>query len=114
MSAAPSVTIAGAGVLGLTSAIALAEAGCAVTVVDPGGANASSVAAGMIAPVFEAVLDAEARAHLPLLMRARDLWPGLAERTGVALDRSGALAVGPDDWLAGVSAGLGALGLHAA
>jgi glycine oxidase len=35
-----------------------------VTVCDPGrGPNASAVAAGMIAPVFEAVLDVRARPH---------------------------------------------------
>lgn len=111
MSASPRVTVAGAGVLGLTTALALADAGCRVTVVDPGGPNASSVAAGMIAPVFEAVLDETARPHLDLLMAARDLWPALAERAGIALDRSGALAVGDDAWLDRIAAtfrGLGA------
>ncbi|WP_293681805.1 FAD-dependent oxidoreductase [uncultured Phenylobacterium sp.] len=115
MSGAPKVTIAGAGVLGLASALALAEAGCAVTVFDPGaGPNASTVAAGMIAPVFEAVLDPAARSHLDLLMAGRDRWPGLAQRTGVVLDRSGAIAVGDDAWLARVTAGLDALGLRGA
>lgn len=99
MSASPRVTVAGAGVLGLTTALALADAGCRVVVADPGGPNASSVAAGMIAPVFEAVLDETARPHLDLLMAARDLWPGLAQRAGIVLDRSGALAVGRDGWL---------------
>ena len=114
MSGAPKVTIAGAGVLGLASALALAEAGCVVTVCDPGGGpNASAVAAGMIAPVFEAVLDPAARAHLDLLMAGRDRWPGLAERAGVSLDRSGAVAVGDEAWLAGVAAGFSALGLRA-
>lgn len=99
MSASPRVTVAGAGVLGLTVALTLADAGCRVVVADPGGPNASSIAAGMIAPVFEAVLDETARAHLDLLMGARDLWPGLAARAGILLDRSGALAVGRDAWL---------------
>lgn len=111
MNSAPTVTIAGAGVLGLATALALADAGCRVTVCDPGGFNASSVAAGMIAPVFEAVLDAGARPHLGLLMAARDLWPALAQRAGIPLDRSGALAVGEDPWLEGVAAGFGALGI---
>src|SRR4051794_39676025 len=98
MSGAPTVTIAGAGVLGLASALALARAGCAVTVCDPGGPdNASTVAAGMIAPVFEAVLDAAAGPHFHLLMAGRDLWPGLAARTGVALGRARAPAGGPGD-----------------
>lgn len=101
--------MAGAGVLGLTTALALADAGCAVTVADPGGPNASSVAAGMIAPVFEAVLDDTARPHLDLLTAARDLWPALAQRAGIALDRSGAMAVGRDAWLEGVAARFAAL-----
>lgn len=111
MSGSPRVLIVGAGVLGLTTAIALLDAGCEVTVCDPGGPNASSVAAGMIAPVFEAVLDGAARAHFALFMAARDLWPALAERTGIALDRSGTLAVGTRAWLEGVSRGFGALHL---
>lgn len=104
--------MAGAGVLGLTTALALADAGCSVTVCDPGGPNASSIAAGMIAPAFEAVLDASARPHLDLLMAARDLWPGLAQRAGILLDRSGALAVGDEPWLANVAAGFSALQLR--
>jgi glycine oxidase len=112
MNGAPRVTIAGAGALGLTTALALADAGCAVTVCDPGADNASGVAAGMIAPVFEAVLDPEARGAFDLLMAARDLWPGLAARAGIALDRSGAIAVGEAQWMAGVARGLYALGLR--
>jgi glycine oxidase len=110
MTSAPRVTVAGAGVLGLATALALADAGARVTVYDPGGPNASSIAAGMIAPVFEAVLDATARPHFDLLMAARDLWPALAERAGIALDRAGALAVGKDAWLDGLLAGFD--GLH--
>ncbi|WP_337188752.1 FAD-dependent oxidoreductase [Phenylobacterium sp.] len=109
MTTHPRVTVAGAGVLGLTTALALADAGCAVTVADPGGPNASSVAAGMIAPVFEAVLDPAARDHFDLLLAARDLWPALAHRTGVALDRSGALAVGGETWMAQVAQGFAGL-----
>lgn len=108
------VNIAGAGVLGLAVALRLADAGAQVTVFDPGGANASSVAAGMLAPVFEAVLDAAARPHFDLLLAARDLWPGFAQRAGIALDRTGALAVGSEGWLADVEARLAALGAPAA
>src|SRR6185369_146047 len=102
------VIVAGAGALGLSTALALADAGCAVTVCDPApeGANASGVAAGMLAPVFETVLDAEGSSDLPLLLAARNLWPGLAGRSGVELDRSGAVAVGSDGWLAQIRAGL--------
>ncbi|MDB5451999.1 MAG: D-amino acid oxidase family protein [Caulobacteraceae bacterium] len=101
MAKGPEVLVAGAGALGLATALALADAGCRVTVCDPApvGANASGVAAGMLAPVFEAALDARAEDHFDLLLAARDLWPGLAARAGIALDRSGALAVGEADWL---------------
>ena len=111
MSGGPTVVIAGAGVLGLTTALALADAGCSVTVCDPGGPNASCVAAGMIAPVFEAVLDPAARAHFDLLLAARDLWPALAQRAGIELDRCGAVAVGTDRWLEDVGRGFGAIGV---
>jgi glycine oxidase len=110
------VTVAGAGALGLTTALALADAGCAVTVFDPGepASSASAVAAGMLAPVFEAVLDAEARPHFDLLMAARNLWPALEARTGVAIDRAGALAVGSPGWLEAAAAGSAQLGQHLA
>ena len=64
------VIVAGAGVLGLSTALALADAGCAVTVCDPAAeaANASGVAAGMLAPAFETVLDADGPDDLPLLL----------------------------------------------
>lgn len=114
MSRKPRITVAGAGVLGLTTALALAEAGCEVTVFDPAGpeGNASSVAAGMLAPVFEAVLDPAARANLDLLIAARNLWPALETRLGVSIDRAGAAAVGGADFLARAEAGVRALGLH--
>jgi glycine oxidase len=108
------VTVAGAGALGLSAALALADAGCSVVVCDPGEPRASAVAAGMLAPAFEAVLDPVAAPHADLLFAARNLWPALAERAGVALDRSGALAVGDDTWLDGVAAGLVRLGLRGA
>lgn len=111
MSNPPRVTVAGAGVLGLTTALGLADAGCVVTVCDPGGPNASGIAAGMIAPVFEAVLDESARPHLDLLVAARDLWPGLAQRAAIDLDRSGAMAVGGELWLQRVAAGFRGLQL---
>jgi glycine oxidase len=113
MTGGAKVTVAGAGALGLTAALALADAGCVVTVCDPAPeASASAVAAGMLAPVFEAVLDAEAAPPFELMMAARDLWPGLEARSGVRLDRAGAMAVGGEAWLAGVAAGLARLGLH--
>ena len=111
MSASPSVSVAGAGVFGLATALCLAEAGCAVVVWDDGAESASQVAAGMLAPVFEAVLDAVARPHFDLLRAARDLWPDLAAGAGVDLDRTGAVAVGPAPWLEAVAAHLSRLGI---
>jgi len=114
MTGSATVIVAGAGALGLSTALALAGAGCAVTVCDPAeeAANASGVAAGMLAPAFETVLDAASAEHLALFLTARDLWPGLAARAGVELDRSGAVAVGSETWLATVRAGLSRVGLH--
>ena len=113
MGAGPNVRVAGAGALGLSAALSLAQAGCRVSVWDPGGApQASAVAAGMLAPVFEAVLD-DAAGDLDLLLAARDLWPGLAARTGIELDRSGTAAVGSASWLAGIGARLRELGVAA-
>lgn len=114
MSPKSRITVAGAGALGLTTALALADAGCEVVVFDPAGpeGNASSVAAGMLAPVFEAVLDPQARDHLDILIAARNLWPALEARLGVVIDRAGAVAVGGGDFLARADAGVRALGLH--
>ena len=114
MGGAVQVTIAGAGVLGLTCALALADAGCQVSVCDPAppGQNASGVAAGMLAPAFEAVLDESARPHFDLLLYARDLWPLLAQRAGVILERTGSMAVGSDAWLGELAGRFTALGLH--
>ncbi|MDB5428752.1 MAG: D-amino acid oxidase family protein, partial [Phenylobacterium sp.] len=107
--------VAGAGALGLSAALALADAGCSVSVWDPTeGSNASAVAAGMLAPVFEAALDAETTGDLDLLLAARNLWPGLAARAGVEVDRSGTAAVGSEAWLAEVRARLTRLGLRGA
>ncbi|HLZ76709.1 FAD-dependent oxidoreductase [Phenylobacterium sp.] len=109
------MTVAGAGALGLASALALADAGCAVTVCDPANApQASSVAAGMLAPVFEAALDDGTAGDLDLLLAARNLWPALAQRAGVALDRSGTVAAGGEAWLALIRARLAGLGMRGA
>lgn len=101
------VTVAGAGALGLCIALALARRGFAVTVLDPAapGDNASGVAAGMLAPVFEAALDPLSGGHLEFLRAARDAWTDFAP---IALDRTGALWRGPD--AAAMEARLDALG----
>ena len=114
MNGKPRITVAGAGALGLTAALRLAEAGCEVAVFDPAplGDNASGVAAGMLAPAFEAVLDPLAAVHLDLMIAARDQWPALEARLGVAVDRSGAVAVGRPDFVGRADQGLRGLGLH--
>jgi glycine oxidase len=114
MSRKPRITVAGAGALGLTTALALADAGAQVAVYDPSpdGGNASAVAAGMLAPVFEAVLDAQTRAHFDLMLAARDLWPALEARIGITVDRAGAMAVGDAAFLHTIDAGVRKLGLH--
>ncbi len=90
------VTVAGAGALGLVTALQLARAGADVTVRDPAafGDNASGVAAGMLAPASEAALDPISANDFELLKAARDLWPALAETVGFELDRSGAAYAG--------------------
>ena len=94
------VTVAGAGAVGLCSALALADAGFAVTVCSsPARRPASGVAAGMLAPVFEATLEPEGRNAIELLLAARNAWPEMEVRAGVPVDRSGAVAIGEDAWL---------------
>ena len=84
------ILVVGAGVLGLCTAAELARRGHVVTVVDPGGLNASGVAAGMIAPAMESAIDDLSPDHAELLRRARDAWSEFAEATGVRLDRGSA------------------------
>lgn len=86
------VVVAGSGVTGLAVAIALARGGARVRVCDPAplGDNASGVAAGMLAPAFEAALDPLSAHHFELLKTARDLWPEFAP---VEITREGAVFV---------------------
>ena len=90
------IVVAGAGAIGSTVACVLGRAGHRVVVVDPMQANASSIAAGMLAPAFECVFDALAAGHYELLSGARDLWPELAAEFGLPLARDGALAIGTE------------------
>lgn len=90
MASSPDVIVIGAGVLGLCTAAELGARGHAVTVIDPGGGNASSVAAGMIAPALESLLDEIGPERAALLRRARDLWPDFAAAFGLRLHREGA------------------------
>lgn len=111
MTSSPDVIVIGAGVLGLCTAAELAERGHAVTVIDPGGPNASSVAAGMLAPALESLLEDLTAEQAGLLRRARDLWPAFAEAHGLALHREGAEFRGSE--MAAAMARLGALGFEA-
>lgn len=113
MDAGLRITVAGAGALGLSCALALADRGARVTVCDPAKPldNASGVAAGMLAPAFEAALDAIAGPHFALLLAARDLWPAMAERIGLPLDLRGAVGVGRAAWLNEIDGRLAEMGV---
>ncbi len=109
------IAVAGAGAFGLAVALRLARAGRSVTMFDPAppGDNASGVAAGMLAPVSEALFDAISRDHLPLMRRARDLWPDFARDLDIPLSRDGVRIEGSDAWRAEVAERLVRLGLAA-
>jgi len=96
VSSSSEILIIGAGVLGLATAVELTVRGRRVTVVDPGGDNASSVAAGMIAPALECALENVTRERAELLRDARDLWPDFAQRVGIVLSAEGSEWCGPD------------------
>jgi glycine oxidase len=89
------VVVAGAGAIGSVVALQLARKGADVMLADPAatGDNASGVAAGMLAPASEALLDPLSASHYPLLRAARDAWPELLDKVPGAprLDRSGAM-----------------------
>ena len=102
------ILVVGAGVLGLCTAAELNRRGHVVTVVDPGGLNASGVAAGMIAPAMESAIDDLSPDHAALLRRGRDAWAEFAEATGVRLYRDRAEWQGGNvEVLAGRLASLG-------
>ena len=100
MSSSTEVLVIGAGVLGLSTAAELLRRGYAVTVVDPGGNNASAVAAGMIAPAFEALADwraSDGRLDRGDLFRAaRAQWSAFATAFDLPLHREGAEWRGSD------------------
>jgi glycine oxidase len=87
------VVVAGAGAIGSVLALQLVRRGARVVLADPArpADNASGVAAGMLAPLMETLLDSVSAGHYPLLLEARDAWPAVLEDAPVALDRSGAL-----------------------
>ncbi|PIB91343.1 FAD-binding oxidoreductase [Caulobacter sp. FWC2] len=107
------VAVAGAGALGTAVALRLARACFKVTVFDPAapGDNASGVAAGMLAPVSEALFDPASRGHLAIMRRARDLWATFALELNIPLARAGVRFEGSEAWRGEVGARLAALGL---
>lgn len=107
------IAVAGAGALGSAVALRLARAGFSVTVFDPAplGDNASGVAAGMLAPVSEALFDPASRDHLDLMRRARDLWPAFAGDLGIEIVRAGVRLEGSDAWRSQIVQRLRELGL---
>lgn len=109
------IAVAGAGALGSAAALGLARAGFRVTVFDPAppGDNASGVAAGMLAPVSEALFDPASRGHLALMRRARDLWPAFAATLGIEIVRAGVRIEGSRTWRDQIAKRLGDLGLPA-
>lgn len=114
MTSSCDIAVIGAGVLGLCVAAELRARGRDVCVIDPGGPNASSVAAGMIAPAMESLLDpwpGDPAGRAALLRQARDLWPDFAARHGIELIQDGVDWLGPD--AEGVIARLAALGFAA-
>lgn len=95
------VAVIGGGLIGLAIARAARLAGAEVTIVDEDpGSGASSVAAGMLAPVTEAHYGEEELLHLNL--RASEMYPGwiadLEDETGLSTgyQRCGTLSVARD------------------
>src|SRR5712691_1267997 len=90
LSARPKTAVIGAGVIGLSIAWRLAQAGCPVTVYERGeaGRGASWAAAGMLAAAVETEPGEEPL--LPLALESQRLWPGFARElraaSGCAVD----------------------------
>ncbi|QUD89149.1 NAD(P)/FAD-dependent oxidoreductase [Phenylobacterium montanum] len=92
------VIVAGAGAFGSAIALRLVQSGARMTLVDPDlglGRSASAVAAGMLAPALESVLDPETNVPFAMLRAARELWPAFEARIGrdIGLSRAGAAFV---------------------
>lgn len=88
------ILVVGAGVLGLCVAVELTRRGHEVQVIDAGAPNASAVAAGMIAPAVEAVLDDVTPERAALFRDARTAWDGFAAAAGIALNAVATLWAG--------------------
>ena len=99
MTQRPDVLVLGGGIAGLSTALALADAGRQVVVLDePRAGSASRAAAGMLAPQLEFSPE-----HREAAVAARDFYPGflthLHEVTGVdvPLDRNGIIELADDE-----------------
>lgn len=89
------VVVAGGGIVGLTCAWWLVEAGHDVRVFDPTpGQGSTYAAAGMLAPAGEAWFGEEVLLRLGLASAA--LWPSFARRIGVRVARTGTVLAGRD------------------
>src|SRR5262245_50873630 len=104
---AADLVIAGGGVIGTAIAWRAALAGLGVTLVDPERGDAASlVAAGMLAPVSEALFGEGALLRVNLLAVARfgsfaaELEAATGHRVGVRREGTLAVAYDPDDYAA--------------
>ncbi len=96
------VLIVGGGIIGQSAALALSARGLTVTLVERGplGGQASSAAAGILAPEIEAVGEGPL---LDLALRSRERWPAFASQiesaSGIEIDfrNGGALRVAFDE-----------------
>lgn len=99
------VLIVGGGIVGLSIAWRARAAGMSVAVLEAEtpGHGASSVAAGMIAPVAEVEFGATGRRVLELALRSASMWPGFAHELeaasgmSVGFARTGTIVVARDD-----------------
>ncbi len=96
------VVVAGAGALGSAIAWRLQADGARVVRLDGAASDrsASGVAAGMLAPAFETLLDEMSVGRYGLLQAARNEWPDFVDGLrpfGGGVERSGALWVGGDE-----------------
>jgi glycine oxidase len=82
------IIIVGGGIIGCASALELAKAGCAVTVLERAtpGAEASGAAAGLLAPLGESADTAFAKLALESWRRYPDVVSELRDRTGIDVE----------------------------
>jgi len=98
-SSQPRILVSGGGVIGLSCALELAQAGAQVTLIDAAqfGGMASTAAAGMLAPGAEAIQDSADADYVALCLRSLSLWPEFAARVeahsgqALSVNRTGSL-----------------------